>query len=343
MTKVQKLALVTDAWEPQVNGVVRTYQMLVRMLAKRGVEVLIISPQDFKTVPLPTYPEIRLAVLPSFKTRRLLDGFQPDAIHIATEGPVGQAARRYCLKHGKAFTTSYHTRFPEYIQARLGFGLDWWWALVKKFHAKSSGIMVAAPNLLTELQKKGFPNCNLWTRGVDTTVFHPGQKSAVLRKKYKGPVMVYVGRVAVEKNIEAFLGLDIPNTKSGTKIVVGDGPQRAALEKKFPDAIFVGVKTGDDLASYYASADVFVFPSRTDTFGMVMLEAMACGTPVAAYPVQGPNDVIKSDKVGCLDDDLAKAVQKALTLKSQDCVDYVQPYSWDACADLFMKNLVALG
>jgi glycosyltransferase involved in cell wall biosynthesis len=327
-----RVIIVSDAWFPQVNGVVRSLDTVRRGLIERGHTVEMISPDRFRTIPCPTYPEIRLAVLPGARTSSLIETFQPDAIHIATEGPLGQAARKHCLRRGYPFTTAFHTRFPEYIHARCRLPLAWTYAHLRKFHGAGKRIMVATQTIEDDLTARGFKNIVRWTRGVDTTLFHPRDKSFL---DVRRPLSAFVGRVAVEKNIEAFLKLDIP----GTKMVVGDGPARQHLEAKYPDTLFTGAREGEDLAKHFAAADVFVFPSRTDTFGLVLLEAMASGVPVAAYPVPGPLDVIGDEPVGVLGEDLANAVMRALEIDPKRCRAYAETYSWDRSIDQFLANL----
>lgn len=291
-----------------------------------------VTPDRFRTIPCPTYPEIRLAVLPGARVATLIESFQPDAIHIATEGPLGQAARKHCLSRGYLYTTAYHTRFPEYIHARCRLPLSWSYAHLRKFHNTGKRIMVATQTIEDDLRARGFNNIVRWTRGVDTTLFHPRDKSFL---DFPRPISVFVGRVAIEKNIEAFLKLDIP----GTKMIVGDGPARAHLEAKYPDARFVGEHQGEDLAKYFAAADVFVFPSRTDTFGLVLLEALASGLPVAAYPVPGPLDVVGGTPVGVLSENLAEAVEDALEIDPVLCRKHAEGYSWERSIDQFFANL----
>ncbi len=327
-----RIAIVTDAWFPQVNGVVRTLDRVRAELVALGHAVDMIAPDRFRTVPTPTYPEIRLAVLPGRKLRRLLDGLAPDAIHIATEGPLGWAARAYCLRRRLPFTTSFHTKFPEYVHARFRIPVRWGYALMRRFHAPSRGVMVATPSLAQSLAGFGLGNLRRWTRGVDTALFRPQPKAHFPGAR---PVFLFVGRVAVEKNIEAFVKLDLP----GRKAVIGDGPQRAALQARHPEVIFTGYKAGEDLAAHIASADVFVFPSLTDTFGLVLLEAMACGLPVAAFPVTGPIDVANDPRLGCLDWDLAKAAVTALGKNPADCRAHAETFSWRACAEMFLGHL----
>ena len=328
-----RLMLVTDAWFPQVNGVVRTFSTLVDVLRDRGHEVLVVSPEGFRTIPCPTYPEIRLAVAPGRKIARLLLEFAPDAVHIATEGPLGFSCRKQCLRQKMAFTTSFATRFPEYLEARTRIPAEWIYHLYRWFHRPSGGIMAATPSLVRELAERGFSRPRLWARGVDIALFHPRDKGFL---PFPRPILLYVGRVAVEKNITAFLKLDAP----GTKVVVGDGPQRAELEREYPEARFLGAKFGEDLAGYYAAADVFVFPSLTDTFGLVMLEALACGVPVAAFPVTGPLDVVGGSDAAVLDNDLGEAVRRALELDPDACRRFAEGFSWDRVADLFLSHIV---
>lgn len=328
-----KVLIVTDAWAPQVNGVVRTLEMLGRDLRALGHEVRYATPEGRFTVPMPTYPEIRLSVLPRKSLEREIRGYAPDAIHIATEGTLGLAARAICRKYGIPFTTSFHTRFPEYVNARFRFISEARvYRFLRWFHAPATAMMVATQSLRQELERHGFRNTRIWSRGVDVDRFHPIADASF---PWPRPIWLYVGRVAVEKNIEAFLALDLP----GTKVIVGDGPARASLEQQYPDAKFVGQKIGDDLVHAYAASDVFVFPSRTDTFGLVLLEALACGTPVAAYPVQGPLDVVGGSEVAALDEDLASACRTALTLNRDVCRAYALKRSWATCTQQFLSNL----
>lgn len=328
-----RIALVTDAWLPQVNGVVTTLGQVVRQLEAMGDEVLVVNPQRFRTYPCPRYPEIRLAWMPGRKVRALLREFRPDAIHIATEGPLGIAARLHCGRRRLPFNTSYHTQFPQYLRRYAGIPEGWTYRLMRWFHGRANATLVPTARVKDELDARGFTNVRVWTRGVDTDLFRPGDK---LYLKGVRPISLYVGRIAREKNIQAFLEADVP----GTKYLVGDGPARASLEKKYPAARFVGVKKGEELARHYAAADVFVFPSRTDTFGVVMLEAMACGLPVAAYPVTGPIDVVRPGVTGVLHEDIAIAAMQALLLDPRDCRAQALECSWDRCAAMFLDNLV---
>ncbi|MBW4023156.1 MAG: glycosyltransferase family 1 protein [Proteobacteria bacterium] len=338
----RRVAIVSDAWHPQVNGVVRSLGQLVREMRGQGIEVELFGPDRFATLPCPFYPEIRLALWPKRRLHRMLREFKPDALHIATEGPLGLSARRWAMRQRYAFTTSFHTRFPEYLAARLPLPralterVVYRW--MRGFHGAASAVMAATPSLIGELRGRGFANVCLWTRGVDTKGFHPG-----LRGEPGGtarPVFLYAGRLAVEKNIEAFLELDLP----GSKLVVGDGPDRAGLERRFPQVRFAGMLSGEALTRAYASADVLVFPSRTDTFGLVMLEALACGTPVAAYPVMGPRDILgaASPPVGGLDEDLQAAALAALQVDRSLCRRFAEGFSWSAATKMFLGNLVPM-
>ena len=327
-----RIAIVSDAWFPQVNGVVRTLSTVKRELEAMGHAVMVVAPDRFTTAPCPTYPEIRLALLPGRRLRRLIDDFQPDALHIATEGPLGWAARALARRRAWPFTTSFHTKFPEYVAARIGLPASWGYWVLRRFHGAAAATMVATPSLAQELEARGFGHLRRWTRGVDTKLFRPRPKSFLDAPR---PIYMFVGRVAVEKNIEAFLGLDL----DGTKYVVGDGPQVAALRQRYPTARFTGYKAGEELACHVAAADVFVFPSLTDTFGLVLLEALASGVPVAAYPATGPRDVINGHPVGALDADLGRAARRALGCAPDACRAYAMAYSWRASAEQFLGNL----
>jgi glycosyltransferase involved in cell wall biosynthesis len=329
-----RILIVTDAWLPQTNGVVRCLENLGRELASRGHVVSYLTPDGFWTVPLPTYPEIRISMVTPTTIAATIAREAPDQIHIATEGPLGLLARFVAVEQSLAFTTSYHTRFPEYLAARLPIPTDWTYAFLRWFHAPAAATLVPTQSLLGELTQRGFGTLALWTRGVDHACFSPGEKTEFL--DLTGPHLLYVGRVAVEKNIEAFLALDVP----GTKIVVGDGPARAELELRYPDVHFAGLKTGEALAAHYRSADVFVFPSRTDTFGNVILEALSSGVPVAAYPVTGPADILTDPAAGAVDEDLAVAVRRALVLDRAAARRHALRYSWARCADIFLSVLV---
>ncbi|HEX4970421.1 MAG TPA: glycosyltransferase family 1 protein [Steroidobacteraceae bacterium] len=328
-----KIAIATDAWRPQTNGVVQTLSTTARTLRAGGHEVLVVEPNQFRTFPCPTYPEIRLAWLPYRRLSRLLREFAPDCIHVATEGTLGMAARSWCLRHGFPFTTSYHTQFPEYVRARAPIPLALSYAHLRRFHSAAARTMVATPTLQKQLETRGFRHIVRWTRGVDVELFKPGPKDFLTLPR---PIFVYVGRVAVEKNIEGFLALDLP----GTKLVIGDGPARPSLQAKFPAAHFVGYKFGAELAAHLAATDVFVFPSRTDTFGLVLLEALACGVPVAAYPATGPIDVIENGATGALEEDLRAAALAALQLDPAHCRAFALAHTWEAATQEFVGNLV---
>ncbi len=330
-----RLLLATDAWYPQVNGVVRTLARVRDELTAAGVTVEVVAPDGFRSIPCPTYPEIRLALAPGRGIARRIDTFAPDAIHIATEGPIGHATRALCLRRGLAFTTSFHTRFPEYVQARFGLPVGLGYAVLRRFHGPASAVMVATASLRRELEQRGFGNVVAWSRGVDTELFRPRRGGL---GDLPRPVFAYVGRVAVEKNIGAFLALDLP----GTKVVIGDGPQRAALARRHPEARFLGTLHGEALSAAFADADAFVFPSRTDTFGLVLLEALACGVPVAAYPVTGPIDVVNDPRVAVLDEDLGRAARAALALSRDDCRSFALGHGWDRTAQQFADNLALL-
>lgn len=327
-----KIAIVTDAWRPQTNGVVKTLSTTADGLRSLGHVVRIIEPNQFRTFPCPTYPEIRLAWLPYRKLSALLKEFEPDAIHIATEGTLGAAARKWCLRRGCHFTTSYHTQFPEYVRARVPIPLSLSYAHLRRFHSAAARTMVATPAIQRLLESRGFNNIVRWTRGVDVALFKPRTKDFL---DFPRPIAMYVGRVAVEKNIDDFLQLDLP----GTKVIVGDGPARAELEAAYPRVKFVGYKFGEELASYVAAADVFIFPSRTDTFGLVLLEAMSCGVPVAAFPVPGPIDVVTQGVTGVLNNDLRAAALAALRLDPKQCRAYALANTWETATRQFLSHL----
>jgi len=339
-----RIAIVSDAWAPQVNGVVRTLATTIDQLAARGHAVERITPEGFRTFPCPSYPDIRLAISCKSEVARRLEQAAPDAIHIATEGPLGWAARRWCLDRGQPFTTSFHTRFPDYVAMRTGLPPALFWPLFRRFHAPAARIMVATPSLAAELAGQGLGQTHRWSRGVDLGLFSPAAPRLAAMAGLRRPIQLYVGRVAIEKNITAFLDASV----GGTKIVVGDGPARAQLEQTYSGAHFLGALHGAELASAYASADVFVFPSRTDTFGLVMVEALASGVPVAAFPVPGPRDVIGLDgcgrggrPIGALDEDLGLAIERALLLRRDACTTEGRLYTWKACTDQFLAGLEA--
>jgi len=334
-----RIITVTDAWHPQVNGVVRTIEATNRELELAGHVTEVITPQGFASVPCPGYREIRLSLAPGIGVRRRLDRALAEhadvAIHIATEGPLGHAARRYCLARDIPFTTAYHTRFPQYLKAMFGVPERWTYAFIRRFHGAAATVMAPTPTVTRELREQGLTNVSLWTRGVDTDAFRPVEPRPAAPQR---PVFLYVGRVSVEKNIQAFLELDLP----GTKVVAGIGPALDTLRRRFPEVQFVGVLAPQPLAALYCSADVFVFPSRTDTFGLVMLEALACGTPVAAYPVQGPIDVVGSSPVAVLDEDLRKAALQALRIDRAACRVFAEGHSWRAATAQFAALQVAV-
>ena len=333
----ERLLIVTDAWHPQVNGVVRSIENTNRELARLGITVSMITPEGFASVPCPTYPEIRLSLASYRRVAAAIENAQPAYVHIATEGPLGLTARRWCLKNGMRFSTSYHTRFPEYVAARLPIPAAWLYAFVRWFHNAGSGCMVATPSLAEELALKGIRNLMPWSRGIDSTLFRP-QPALDTPFGLPRPIFMTVGRVAPEKNLPAFLDLDLP----GSKVVVGDGPGRAELQARYPGVLFTGAKFGEALAEAYAQADVFVFPSRTDTFGNTILEALASGVPVAAYPVTGPIDIVGGDAAaGALDEDLAKACLAALSCSRQAARDLAFSYSWEAATQQFIDNVRA--
>jgi len=327
-----KLAIVTDAWLPQVNGVVTTLRRTALCLEALGHAVTVFSPLEHCTIPCPTYPEIRLALWPQRRLAAGLDALEPDAIHVATEGPLGMAAVHYCTVHGLAFTTSYHTRFPQYVRKRLPIPEQWTYALLRRHHGRAKRTLVATEQQRRDLAEHDFANVVLWSRGVDTELFRPvGREHLELPR----PVFAYAGRVAIEKNLDAFLALDLP----GTKVVIGDGPDRALLARHYSDARFLGYRFGAELARCLSSADVFVCPSRTDTLGLGMLEAMVCGTPVAAFPVVGPIDVVEPGVTGILDDDLGAAALAALMLDRERCHRAAQRWTWERASAEFLSHL----
>jgi glycosyltransferase involved in cell wall biosynthesis len=330
-----RILIATDAWHPQVNGVVRTLTSLARSASALGAEIDFLTPDGFASLAVPTYPGLRMALPNRREIAARIEAVSPDAIHIATEGPIGWAVRAYCCRRQLAFTTSYTTRFPEYIAVRSIVPAALSYAVLRHFHAAAAMTMVATASLKQDLAARGFRKLGTWTRGVDTDLFRPDHAAELDLPR---PVFLTVGRVAVEKNLEAFLSLDLP----GSKVVIGDGPQKAVLERRYPKASFLGERTGEDLTSYLAAADVFVFPSRTDTFGVVQLEALACGTPVAAFPVTGPLDVIADHPVGALDSDLRSACIRALGISRATCRRFALERSWENSARQFIGNLSAL-
>ncbi len=331
-----KIVTVTDAWHPQVNGVVRTIEATNRECEALGHETALITPQDFRTLPCPRYAEIRLSVLPYARVARLIrshvDSASETAIHIATEGPLGLAARRYCLRHRLPFTTAYHTRFPQYVRAMFGVPEQWVYGFLRRFHGAASRVLSPTLEVDGELQRIGLTNVARWTRGVDLDVFKPSATESPHVTGTARPRFLYVGRVSVEKSVDTFLALDLP----GTRIVAGTGPALETLKRRFPDVRFVGVLPREELAELYASVDAFVFPSRTDTFGLVMLEALACGTPVAALPVQGPIDVVGGSDAACLDENLQRAALHALRIPRARCRPHARRFSWRAATEQFL-------
>jgi glycosyltransferase involved in cell wall biosynthesis len=329
-----RLLIVTDAWKPQVNGVVRSLEYMAEQAPAFGAEVTFLTPQQFRSVPMPSYPEIRLSMVMPGRMARMIEEIGPTHIHIATEGPLGHAARHVCRRKSWGFTTSYHTRFPEYLAARAPVPESWSYGFLRRFHRDSKAVMVSTPSLEQELTGRGFRNILRWTRGVDTELFHPRRRQSMGLPR---PLFLYVGRVSVEKNIEAFLSLDLP----GTKVIVGDGPARTELERQYPEAYFLGTCSGVELAQVYASANAFVFPSLTDTFGIVLLEALASGLPIAAFPVTGPLDVIGNSDCGVLDTDLRTAALAALDIPHERCRVYAESFTWRESARQFFTNIEA--
>lgn len=328
------IALITEAWKPQANGVVTTWSQVIHQLTADGHHVDVLHPGDFKCMDMPGYPEVKLALRPGPRMARAIDRLKPEAIHIATEGPLGLAARKHCVRRGLPFTTSYHTQFPDYLRKYLGVPRDWTYRYLRWFHAPARATLVPTQSLGERLTKRGFEHLVVWTRGVDHDVFKPVNTP---RDKNK-PVFLYAGRVAREKNIEAFLAADLP----GEKVVMGDGPIMEKLKRRHPDVRFLGYQTPEAFARQMATADVMVFPSLTDTFGVVMLEALACGTPVAAYPVTGPIDVLQNGVSGIVDEDIARAATEALKLSRDACADYARQFTWRRTAEMVVQNLAPI-
>lgn len=333
-----RIAIATDAWYPQPNGVVRVVGTVADRLARRGHAACIVSPDRFRTFPCPTYSELRLAFMPGRGTARALSEFQPDAIHIATEGPIGAAARRYCLSRGLPFTTAYHSKFPEFVHARTRLPITWLYERLRRFHAPSRAVMVPSHNVYEELDAHGFERLRLWSHGVDTEIFKPGDKTYLDGEGLARPIFMYVGRVTIDKNIPAFLDLELP----GSKVVVGSGPARDGLMRRYPEVLFRIAEGDGELARYFNVPDVFVFPSLTDTFGLVMLEALACGVPVAAYPVTGPTDVLGTSTAGRLDTDLRRAALDALDIAPDVCRAHALRFSWERVVDEFLSFLAPI-
>ena len=340
-----RIAIATDAWKPQVNGVVRTLSTTVNALIERGHDIELITPEQFFTVPMPGYREIRLAVAPRFGARRALAEFNPDIVHISTEGPIGWSARAWCLSQNKPFTTAFHTRFPDYASVRTGLSPDRFWPIMRRFHAPSKAVLAATPGLMAELAERGIRQTRLWSRGVDTAIFNTHQPPLESLSQLPRPLFLSVGRVAKEKNLEAFLQCKV----AGSKVVVGDGPMLEELKAKYPDVHFTGSLQGSELAGAYTAADVFDFPSKTDTFGLVLIEALTCGVPVAGYPVAGPIDIVGIDgrgpashlekPVGALNDDLAVATTQALPCSRKNAAAYGRTFAWDRCTSQFEDAL----
>lgn len=340
-----RIAIATDAWFPQVNGVVRTLSATVSELDRRGHTVDLITPDRFLTMPMPGYSQIRLAMAPRFTVRRMLDEFAPDIVHIATEGPIGWAARGWCRARGVPFTTAFHTRFPEYLAVRTGISVELFWPIMRRFHGAARAVMVATPSLSAELQSRGILQTHRWSRGIDHALFHPNGAGLPELADLPRPILLNVGRVAPEKNLEAFCELKT----AGSKVVVGDGPALAEMQRRYPDVHFIGARSGEALAAAYRSADCFVFPSKTDTFGLVIIEALACGVPVAAYPVPGPLDILGADgwgedaaspvPIAALDDELAVAVAAALTVDRTAAAAFGATYSWRRATDQFLAAI----
>lgn len=327
-----RILIATDAWRPQINGVVHSLEQMSAAARSQGAEIDFLTPQGFRTIPLPTYPDIKLALASWGAVARRIEAMQADHIHIATEGPIGLATRQYCRARGRVFTTSYHTRFPEYISARMLIPERWTYAALRRFHAPAAAVMVPTPTIRDELIRRGFARVKVWSRGVDHLTFRPRTTSVLDLPR---PIFLYVGRVAVEKNLGALLSLNLP----GSTVIVGDGPARASLERKYPHAHFLGSRSGEALAQVYASADVFVFPSRTDTFGIVLIEALASGLPVAAYPVAGPLDVIGQSGAGVLSEDLGAACLAALAIPRAVAREHSLQFTWSESARQFLGNI----
>jgi glycosyltransferase involved in cell wall biosynthesis len=327
-----RVLVATDAWRPKVNGVVRSLNSLARAADKLGTTIDFLSPEGFPSFQVPTYPGLRLALPSRRRIAERIEAAKPDAIHIATEGPIGFAVRAYCRRHHRPFTTSYTTRFPEYISARSPIPQSWIYATLRWFHSAATVTMVSTPSLISELGERGFANLGMWTRGVDIDLFRPDR---ALDLGFPRPIFMTVGRVAVEKNLDAFLSLDLP----GTKVVIGGGPQEAELKRNYPEAKFLGMLDNGILASHLAAADVFVFPSCTDTFGVVQLEALASGVPIAAFPVTGPKDVVANNPIGVLHEDLRVACMEALALSRDACRAFALNCSWENSARQFVGHV----
>ena len=328
-----KIVIVTDAWTPQVNGVVTTLVDLRSRLTALGHVVEMIEPSRFRTIRCPGYAEIELAWRAGDQLRRELEAARPDAIHVATEGPLGLATRAYCRRHRLPFTTAFHTRFPEFLSAAFGVPASWGYAALRRFHAASAGVMVPSAGTLEILRAHGFVNLRRWSHGIDLSLFQP---KAGAWLGWPRPIFLFVGRISPEKNLEAFLGLDLP----GSKVVCGGGPSLARYRHRFPDVHWMGSVPRHQLVDFYSAADSFVYPSRTDTFGLVMLEALACGTPVAAFPVDGPLDVVGASDGGVLDEDLREAALRSLSVPRERARARALEFDWDRVANEFASHLV---
>lgn len=335
-----RILIVTDAWEPQVNGVVTTLRNTIRVLQEEGNEVIVAHPGNFTSFPCPGYPEIRLSLFPKDNLQQFLTAYEPDCVHIATEGPLGMSMRRILRKRGEQWSSSFHTKFAEYIEARLGFGRKAAWRWLRHVYRDDKFILATTQSMKQEMVENGFPEEKLivWGRGVDSEVFKPSRKApdTLKGKVLTYPILMNVGRVSVEKNLEAFYELDMP----GTKIQVGDGPMLETYKKLYPDVIYVGSQKGEELARLYSKAQVMVFPSKSDTFGLVMIEAMRCGTPVAAFPVTGPKDIVLNLKNGYMSDDLAMAVTASKMILTEDVLRYSEQFTWENATEKFVSALV---
>jgi glycosyltransferase involved in cell wall biosynthesis len=336
MNQPLRILLATDAWRPQVNGVVRTWETSIQHLRQRGHTVAVIEPGLFASFLVPFYPEIQLAIPARRLVAQLIRSFAPNVVHVATEGPIGLSVRAFCVRNRWRFSTSYHSKFPEYLQHLARVPIAWGYRFMRWFHSASSAVMVSTPTLERDLAARGFRNLCRWSRGVDLTLFMPRAKTWT---EYARPILLYAGRVSKEKNVEAFLAIQ----HAGTKLIVGDGPIRERLKREYPQVAFLGYRTGVALAEAYTNADLFVFPSRTDTFGLVMIEAMACGVPVAAYPVVGPIDIVTEPGVGCLDENLDRAIEIALRQSDTEaCVQHARQFTWERCTDQLLANFVPI-
>jgi len=342
-----RIAIATDAWYPQINGVVRTLGATVAELDRRGYEVELVTPQRFMTIPMPGYASIRLAMMPRFGVRKMLAAFDPEVVHISTEGPIGWSARSWCLARNIPFTTAFHTRFPDYASVRTGISAERFWPIMRRFHSGSRAVLVATDSLASELSERGISNTQGWSRGIDHWVFRPAGDQHPAMAELTRPILLNVGRVALEKNLESFLDTSV----AGTKVVVGDGPALDELRQRYPEAVFLGAMGGEELASAYRSADCFVFPSRTDTFGLVVIEALACGLPIAAYPVPGPLDILGPNgrgpddampaTIGALDERLGCAIERALLLDRTAAAVFASRFSWEHATDQFVNAVMS--